>query len=99
MVFGAKKVFTDMDTFKIIHKLIDKLSNPNFSQVTVSFVTNKPHPKYVRECIYNQVPLLAYQQLKSAFKIAKRVQKNLFWILCCFGEKRPKVRFSCLYFS
>lgn len=73
MFFCAKQILSYMNTFVVIHELIDKFSHANLRQITMSFVAYQTHGKNVRQGVYDQMSVLAGQNLKSFLEI----------VVCC----------------
>jgi hypothetical protein len=63
VLFGAVEVLSNMDRLEVIHVLVDKLGNRNFSQITVRLIADESHRENVAQRRCDQVGILADEQL------------------------------------
>ena len=50
-----------MYAFKVVHKLINKLGNAYFCQISMGLIADQSHRKYIRQGIHYQMSVFAHQ--------------------------------------
>jgi hypothetical protein len=61
VLLRSVKILSDVERLKVIHELVDELSNPNLREVAVRFVSDEPHRKNVAQGRRDEIWIFADQ--------------------------------------